>query len=108
MTTDERVFSFTIRGTQVHAKFRRTAEGWVNIDPIEFSPSTVGSVKIKEITMYCEDFPCCGHEAGDCDGRKYGSDESIKARVYADIRNGHGECDHQDGLYNCEDVSDDE
>ncbi len=27
----------------------------------------------------CEDFPCCGHEYGDCDGSKYGSDESIKA-----------------------------
>lgn len=30
----------------------------------------------------CEDFPCCGHEAGDCNGRKYGSDEAIKQRVY--------------------------
>ena len=27
--------------------------------------------------MSCEDFPCCGHEAGDCEGRKYGSDEDI-------------------------------
>jgi len=33
--------------------------------------------------MYmCEDFPCCGHEQGDCDGSKYGSDEDIKQRVY--------------------------
>lgn len=31
----------------------------------------------------CEDFPCCGHEAGDCNGLKYGSDEAIKARVHA-------------------------
>lgn len=31
----------------------------------------------------CEDFPCCGHEAGDCNGQLYGSDESIKASVYA-------------------------
>lgn len=31
----------------------------------------------------CEDFPCCGHEAGDCNGLLYGSDESIKASVYA-------------------------
>lgn len=31
----------------------------------------------------CEDFPCCGHEMGDCNGQKYGSDESIKAAVYA-------------------------
>lgn len=31
----------------------------------------------------CEDYPCCGHEFGDCFGQKYGSDEDIKARVYA-------------------------
>jgi hypothetical protein len=30
----------------------------------------------------CEDYPCCGHEANDCNGQKYGSDESIKADVY--------------------------
>lgn len=30
----------------------------------------------------CEDFPCCGHERGDCNGQKYGSDEKIKADVY--------------------------
>lgn len=30
----------------------------------------------------CEDYPCCGHELGDCDGSKYGSDESIKAEVF--------------------------
>lgn len=30
----------------------------------------------------CEDFPCCGHEDGDCDGSKYGTDEEIKQRVY--------------------------
>lgn len=32
--------------------------------------------------MACEDFPCCGHEAGDCEGQKYGSDEDIKARYF--------------------------
>lgn len=31
----------------------------------------------------CEDYPCCGHESGDCNGQKYGSDESIMAREYA-------------------------
>lgn len=31
----------------------------------------------------CEDYPCCGHEAGDCNGQKYGSDASIIAREYA-------------------------
>jgi hypothetical protein len=30
----------------------------------------------------CEDYPCCGHEAGDCNGLKYGSDEAIKQEVY--------------------------
>ena len=30
---------------------------------------------------YCEDYPCCGHEAGDCYGQKYGSDEDIKRRA---------------------------
>lgn len=50
----------------------------------------------------CEDFPCCGHEAGDCDGSLYGSDESIKARVEQDWRTGHGYCDHAEGIFNCE------
>ena len=52
----------------------------------------------------CEDYPCCGHEAGDCDGQKYGSDEAIKARVAWDWAHGHGHCDHAEGIYNCEDV----
>lgn len=39
-----------------------------------------------EVTRHggrCEDYPCCGHEAGDCNGLKYGSDEYIKERVMA-------------------------
>lgn len=36
----------------------------------------------------CEDWPCCGHEWGDCDGSKYGSDESIKQRVLDRIEAG--------------------
>lgn len=31
----------------------------------------------------CEDYPCCGHELGDCNGLLYGSDEAIKAEVFA-------------------------
>lgn len=27
----------------------------------------------------CEDFPCCGHERGDCEGKLYGSDADIMA-----------------------------
>jgi hypothetical protein len=34
-----------------------------------------------DVSKQCEDFPCCGHERGDCDGSKYGSDEQIKADV---------------------------
>lgn len=30
----------------------------------------------------CEDYPCCGHESGDCNGLRYGSDEQIKRDVY--------------------------
>ena len=26
----------------------------------------------------CEDFPCCGHERGDCDGSLYGTDAAIR------------------------------
>lgn len=32
--------------------------------------------------MQCEDFPCCSHELGDCDGSLYGSDESIMEAEY--------------------------
>lgn len=34
----------------------------------------------------CEDYPACGHELGDCDGSKYGSDESIIEAYYARVR----------------------
>lgn len=34
----------------------------------------------------CEDYPCCGHEMGDCEGKKYGSDESIKRRAIREMR----------------------
>lgn len=43
----------------------------------------------------CEDFPCCGHESGDCNGLLYGSDAAIKAAVYAALaeEDGYGfEC----------------
>ena len=33
----------------------------------------------------CEDFPCCGHEMGDCEGLLYGSDEDIKRQVYLEM-----------------------
>ena len=50
----------------------------------------------------CEDYPACGHEMGDCNGLLYGSDEAIKEQVYRDIATGHGDCDHADGVYNCD------
>lgn len=48
----------------------------------------------------CEDFPCCGHEAGDCNGQKYGSDESI-------MSDPHLLCDHEFGSCEVEDEPDD-
>lgn len=39
----------------------------------------------------CEDFPCCGHEFGDCNGLLYGSDEAIKSDP-------HVLCDHEQGI----------
>jgi hypothetical protein len=38
------------------------------------------------VSAYCEDFPCCGHEMGDCNGELYGSNESIKKRAMARAR----------------------
>lgn len=40
------------------------------------------SCDVEENGGRCEDYPCCGHEAGDCNGLLYGSDEAIKARMY--------------------------
>ena len=37
----------------------------------------------------CEDYPACGHESGDCQGQKYGSDEAIMARERARIDSGY-------------------
>lgn len=55
----------------------------------------------------CEDYPCCGHEAGDCNGQLYGSDEAIKAQVEEAWRTGHGHCDHENGIYECSGDDDD-
>ena len=50
----------------------------------------------------CEDWPCCGHEAGDCNGERYGTDEEIKASVEKAWLEGHGLCDHEAGIYYCQ------
>lgn len=44
----------------------------------------------------CEDYPCCGHEAGDCNGLLYGSDEAIKSDP-------HLLCDHYNNICEVED-----
>lgn len=49
--------------------------------------------------MWCEDYPCCGHEAGDCDGSLYGTDEAIKA-------DDHLMCDHEAGICEIEILND--
>lgn len=66
------------------------------------------SCDVQEFGGRCEDFPCCGHEMGDCNGQLYGSDEAIKAQVHNDWMTGHGYCDHAEGIYNCEDFGYDE
>lgn len=55
----------------------------------------------------CEDYPACGHEMGDCNGLLYGSDEAIKEQVRIAWATGHGECDHAEGLFLCQDMGDD-
>lgn len=54
------------------------------------------SCDIQEQGGTCEDFPCCGHEFGDCNGLKYGSDEAIKSDP-------HLLCDHEAGICEVED-----
>ena len=44
----------------------------------------------------CEDYPCCGHESGDCEGRRYGSDASIKAAARQRARRRAREYDGSD------------
>lgn len=61
------------------------------------------SCEIQQNGGHCEDYPACGHEYGDCNGQKYGSDESIKAEVEERWRTGHGYCEHAAGIYNCDD-----
>lgn len=50
---------------------------------------------------HCEDYPCCGHEYGDCNGLLYGSDEAIKSDP-------HLLCDHENGECNLADERDGE
>jgi hypothetical protein len=56
------------------------------------------SCEVTENGGRCEDYPCCGHEAGDCNGLRYGSDEAIKAEVYRQIylEDGYGYDDGED------------
>lgn len=49
------------------------------------------SCEVTENGGRCEDYPCCGHEAGDCNGLLYGSDEAIKSDP-------HILCDHENGI----------
>jgi hypothetical protein len=54
--------------------------GFTTIDDIHLIQNH--SCEIQQGGGRCEDYPCCGHEAGDCNGLRYGSDEKIKADVY--------------------------
>jgi hypothetical protein len=50
----------------------------------------------------CEDYPACGHEQGDCNGQRYGSDEFIKEDAMR-----HFECEHEHGFCRLDDRDDD-
>lgn len=41
--------------------------------------------KVNQRGRACEDYPCCGHEWGDCQGWKYGTDQEILQRHYAKL-----------------------
>lgn len=47
----------------------------------------------------CEDYPCCGHEFGDCNGLLYGSDEAIKADPHILCDHELGDCSLWDNYY---------
>ena len=64
------------------------------IPPYDVEPDDEPAEEEEQKPRYCEDFPCCGHEAGDCDGSKYGSDESIKQRVYDRMNDDSIDDDH--------------
>lgn len=59
------------------------------------------SCDVQQAGGRCEDYPCCGHELGDCNGQLYGSDEAIKAYAME-----HVYCDHEAGVYDCYDDGD--
>ena len=46
--------------------------------------------------MRCEDWPLCGHEVGDCEGRLYDTDENIKADPHVLCDHEHGICERED------------
>lgn len=49
--------------------------------------------------MACEDYPCCGHERGDCEGNLYPSDEAIKQAVYDRGYDDYDDVDNYDESY---------
>lgn len=57
----------------------------------------------RQMTFYHEDYPSCGCEPGDCDGRLYGSDQQIWDNAQRQWDSGHGYCDHAAGIYECND-----
>jgi hypothetical protein len=56
------------------------------------------SCDVQQNGGHCEDYPCCGHEWGDCNGLKYGSDQAIQAdpHLLCDHENGDCQVDYED------------
>lgn len=61
------------------------------------------SCEVQESGGTCEDYPCCGHEWGDCNGLRYGSDEYIKENASR-----HFDCEHEHGFCNAYDDQDED
>lgn len=65
---------------------RQQMMDWHGIDPAA-NGMVLESIVTEDTEMErkgtrCEDYPCCGHESGDCNGGLYDSDENIKNRIY--------------------------
>jgi hypothetical protein len=92
-------------GRVIEATYRCSECGFTSSDK---KLAEIHSCDVQNNGGFHEDYPACGCEYGDCNGKLYGSDESIKAQVEKEWATGHGYCDHEYGIYNCEYYEDDE
>lgn len=57
-----------------------------------------------QATGYCEDYPCCGHTPEDpCEYQSYDNPHRMYEWAQA-----HSYCDHEAGIYECDDIYNEE